>query len=85
VPKVHKIGSQFFAHHMTYPTRAFPFMEIGTTQEIEWPYREGASYVFRIPLTRHAWVIGKWTGLVDENVALTHALGARWVDADELL
>lgn len=62
---------------MDYPTRKFPVVDKGHTQEIEWPYRTGASLVVRIPFTKQAVVLGRWTGSKDEEQALSEAIGVR--------
>lgn len=81
MPEVHNIGSNHFAHTMEYPTRAFPIIDRGSTQEIEWPYRTGRSVVIRVPFTRQAMVVGKWTGEKDEELALSEAIGVRELGA----
>lgn len=77
MPEVHDIGSKHFTHRMDYPTKKFPLIDRGHTQEIEWPYRSGSSFVLRAPLTKRALVIGRWTGEVDEEQALIEAIGVR--------
>lgn len=78
MPEIYQLGTQHFAHTMTYPTRKFPVVDTGgDTQEIEWPYRTGKSVVLRVPFTRAALVVGKWTGKRDEQQALTEAIGVR--------
>lgn len=62
---------------MSYPNTKFPLSEKGHTQEIEHPYRTGQSVVVRVPFTRRALVIGKWTGEKYEEDALTGAIGLR--------
>lgn len=78
MPQVHDIGP-LFAHQMTYPTRKFPLVDVGHTQEIEWPYRSGRALVFRIPLSTQAFVVGLWGESRDEERALAEAIGAREV------
>jgi hypothetical protein len=47
---------------LTYPQRKVPLTEIGETQEQGYPWRMGTCRVFRLPFSRHAIAIGKWTG-----------------------
>lgn len=79
MPAVHQIGKNRFIQTMQYPSRKFPIVDRGFTQEIEWPFRKGSSWVIRVPLSRLALVLGKWTGSLDEQEALESALSARWV------
>lgn len=79
MPAVHQIGKTRFIQTMQYPSRRFPLVDRGFTQEIEYPYRKGDSLVLRAPLSRWALVVGKWTGSLDEQEALETALSARWV------
>lgn len=66
---------------MTYPSRKFPIMECGTTQEIEWPFRFGQGLVIRLPFTTKAVVVGRWIGDREEEEALSDAIGARKLDS----
>lgn len=79
MPHVHHIGSKIYVHRMDYPPGKFPLTELGSTTEIDWPYRTGRCVVMRVPLTRHAVCIGLWGDPVDEEEALTGALAARWI------
>lgn len=79
MPAVHYIGKKWFTQFMRYPTRKFPIVDRGHTQEIEWPFRTGDSWVVRVPATTAAMVVGKWVGSLDEQEALESALSARWV------
>lgn len=74
-----------YAHLMDYPSRDFPLIERGNTQEIDPPYRVGVSLVARIPGTRKAIVLGKWVNKKDEDTALSDAIGARRMDYREFL
>ena len=61
---------------LKYPRRDVPLTEIGETQEQGYPWREGTCRVFRLPFSRHAIAIGKWTGqqpheTVDGTASLT--------------
>lgn len=83
MPQVHDIGTRFFTHTMQYPTRRFPLIDLGNTQEIEDPYRFGRSVVVRLPLSRRAFVLGKWSGTRNERSALSGAIGMREIDVAE--
>lgn len=66
---------------MKYPSRRFPFVERGTTREIEEPFRRGASIVARIPFTRQGLVVGRWSATaMTEDEALRQAIGLRELD-----
>ena len=81
MPQLHDIGKKHFVHFMSYPSRRFPILDAeGRTQEIEPPYRYGRSLVIRVPLTRQAMVVGKWTSNDDEDSALRRAIMARDLD-----
>lgn len=80
MPEVYNIGKQYFTHQMEYPTKKFPLLDKGTTQEIEEPFRRGISIVLRAPFSRRALVIGKWTGTQNEEMALSSAIGMREID-----
>ncbi len=80
MPEVHDIGKKTFVHGMRYPTRRFPLVDRGQTTEIEYPYRAGASLVFRVPLSTRAVVLGRWTEQQDEETALRGAIGWREID-----
>lgn len=80
MPQVHDIGPKHFTHVMKYPTRKFPIVDRGETQEIEEPFRVGNALVVRIPLTRTAVVIGHWVGSRPEEEALATAIQMRELD-----
>jgi len=69
----------WFVHFMEYPSRDFPFVDKGGTIEIEEPYRIGSSLVFRLPFGTKALVVGRWTESLEEEEALTRALGAKQI------
>ena len=77
MPQVKQLGSNTYTHLMEYPTKKFPVIDRGHTQEIEYPFRAGSGLVFRIPFTRRAVVVGRWTSETPEEEALTGAIGAR--------
>lgn len=79
MPQIHDIGNSHYVHQMDYPSRKFPIIDKGNTQEIEWPYRVGNALVFRVPFTTKAFVLGHWVSRKDEEDALTSAIGAREV------
>lgn len=80
MPNVAHIGPKIYAHRMEYPSRDFPIMERGDTQEIDWPFRTGKAIVARLPFTRRAVVLGVWVGQQFEDEALTDAIKARSID-----
>jgi hypothetical protein len=80
MPQIHDIGKRHFVHTMKYPARSFPLIDRGDTQEIEDPYRNGTSLVFRIPLSRTAVVFGRWQTRYSEDYALRRAIQARDLD-----
>jgi hypothetical protein len=80
VPQIHDIGPKYFVHGMRYPTKDFPIIDRGQTQEIEDPYRRGDSVVVRVPLSRSAIVFGRWDVEIDEDDALRYAIKARDLD-----
>lgn len=80
MPQIHDIGKHHFVHTMKYPAKNFPIIDKGETQEIEDPYRNGRSLVFRIPLSRLALVFGRWQTRFSEDMALRRAIGARDLD-----
>ena len=80
MPQIHDIGKHHFVHTMEYPTKKFPIIDKGETQEIEDPYRNGRSLVFRIPLSRTALVFGRWQTRFSEDTALRRAIQARDLD-----
>jgi hypothetical protein len=80
MPNVTQLGPRIYSHPMEYPTTKFPVVDVGQTQEIDWPFRTGKGLVLRLPFTRRALVVGVWTGKQDETSALTNAIGARSID-----
>lgn len=80
MPQIHDIGRHHFVHTMEYPTKKFPIVDKGETQEIEQPYRNGRSLVLRIPLSRIAVVVGRWQTRLSEDTALRRAIQARDID-----
>lgn len=82
MPRTHDLGP-LFAQPLSYPSRRFPLVERGHTQEIEYPYRRGASLVLRLPGTPHAVVLGVWREAHDEEEALYRALSGRALHTED--
>lgn len=60
--RVHAIWlTKFWFQFLVYPRRDVPLTEIGETQESEFPWRVGKCRVFRLPFSKRAVAIGKWT------------------------
>ena len=78
------IGS-FYFHKITYPVKPKELFEKAESQEVEFPFRRGAGFAVRCPLTKKALVIGRWkeTGYT-ESEALTYAINGRPLSKDEL-
>jgi hypothetical protein len=60
-----------------YPIKPPVIAEKAETQEIEEPYRGGNGYALRLPFTRLALVVGKWTATYSESMGLTRAINGR--------
>jgi hypothetical protein len=56
--------THFWFQFLVYPRRNVPLTEIGETQEAGYPWRVGRCRVFRLPLTRRAVAVGKWTSYI---------------------
>lgn len=80
MPTVHHIGTKIYVHRMEYPPGRWPLAEVGDTQEIDWPFRTGKGVVIRLPFTRTAVCVGRWGRSIEEDDALTTAIGARWME-----
>lgn len=80
MPQLHDIGRKHFVHTMAYPTKKFPILDRGETQEIEEPFRLGRSWVIRLPFSRSAVVFGHWVSEQDETEALRRAIKVRDLD-----
>ena len=82
MPKVHNIGPVFVQ------VTKFPYewgskvVVRGWTQEIEEPFRTSKPFILRLPKFK-ALVCGRWTGVKDEEEALTVALETREVTYDD--
>lgn len=81
--KTHTVG-KYFWHGFIYPIKPPVLFEKSETQEIEEPYRGGHGYAIRLPLTRLALVVGKWTNQYSESMALTRAINGRAMSQNEV-
>jgi hypothetical protein len=77
------IGS-FYWHPLQYPVKPPVLWERAETQEIDMPFRGGVGISFRIPFTRLALVVGRWTSSYDEGQALTNAVKGRALPEQEV-
>lgn len=83
MPKAHKIGPKHFVQLTNFPFKwGFKFIVRGWTQEIEPPYRTSTPFIVRLPRYK-ALVFGAWSGMKDEEEALSTALGRREVTYDD--
>jgi hypothetical protein len=83
MPKAHKIGPKHFVQLTNFPFKwGFKFIVRGWTQEIEPPYRTSNPFIVRLPRYK-ALVFGAWSGMKDEEEALSTALGRREVTYDD--
>ena len=76
--ELHDVGPGFF-QFWCYPKMkpGPPLFERGSTQEIEEPFRHSVSWVTRLPLTRLAFVFGRWSESVPEELALAQGTRMR--------
>ena len=82
MPKAHDIGP-LFVQVTNFPYEwGFKLAVRGWTQEIEPPYRTSKPLIVRLPFYK-ALVLGRWTGLRDEEEALNGALGRRDLTYDD--
>lgn len=83
MPKAHKIGPKHFVQLTNFPFKwGFKFIVRGWTQEIEPPYRTSTPVIVRLPRYK-ALVFGAWSGMKNEEEALSTALGRREVTYDD--
>ena len=83
MPKAHKIGPKHFVQLTNFPFKwGFKFIVRGWTQEIEPPYRTSNPFIVRLPRYK-ALVFGAWSGMKNEEEALSTALGRREVTYDD--
>jgi hypothetical protein len=82
--KTHDIGaSLFYQYYKFYPARwGWKVIVRGWTQEIEPPYRTSAPFIIRLPFKK-AIVVGKWNGTLEEEQALSRAIGERTLSNDD--
>lgn len=78
MPKVHNIGKQHFIQYLHFPAAwGMKLFVTGYTQEISEPFRTtDNALIIRLPFHK-ALVIGKWTGVLDEEQALEKAIQGR--------
>lgn len=83
MPKIHNIGPTHFVQYIDFPVKwGWKVAVKGWTQEIDRPFRTATPLIIRMPFHK-AFVIGKWTGKVEDEVeALNRAIEGR-VLADE--
>jgi hypothetical protein len=83
MPKVHNIGPNHFIQYTKFPYDWGTKVVVkGWTQEIEEPYRTSEPFIVRLP-NYHALVLGKWSGMKNEEEALNGALERRDVTYDD--
>lgn len=73
----------FYWHTLVYPVKPKELWERAETQEIAEPFRGGSGLSIRLPFTRLALVIGKWTAQFEESQALTNAIRGRVLPEEE--
>ena len=72
-------------HMLIYPVKPPVFWEKAVAQETDDLYRGGVGISFRLPFTRLALVIGRWTHHgASESQALTNAIAGRPLAREEL-
>lgn len=82
MPKAHEIGP-LFVQVTNFPYKwGFKVVVRGWTQEIEPPYRTSKPIIVRLPFYK-ALVLGRWTGIKDEETALNEVLGRRHLTYDD--
>jgi hypothetical protein len=73
---VKTFGSLYVGKLEYYHNKFLPILEIGSTQEIELPYRHGKCLVFRVPFTKP----GYYFGILFKTVANPHLLTDEDID-----
>ena len=82
MPKAHNIGP-LFVQFTNFPYEwEGKFIVKGWTQEIEEPYRTATPFIVRLPKYK-ALVLGRWTGMKNEEDALNSALERRDLTYDD--
>lgn len=83
MPKVHNLGNTRFMQYIDFPVKwGWRCVVKGWTQEIEEPFRTSEPLIFRLPFHK-ALVIGKWTGQLNEEDALSRAVQSRVLTDDD--
>lgn len=57
--ETHDLG-RLYCHGMRYPAGQWPIVDLGSSHEVDEPWRLGRCLVLRLPLSRVAAVIGWW-------------------------
>ena len=81
--KTHDVGP-FYWQVFKYPVKLKGIFDRAETQEIEEPYRGGVGWAIRMPFTKRALVVGKWTARYSESNALTRAIIGRKISQDDV-
>jgi hypothetical protein len=78
MPKIHNIGQKHFVQYIDFPVKWEGKLWVkGWTQEISAPFRTSEPLIFRMPFHK-AFVVGTWTGKIDDEVdALNRAIQGR--------
>lgn len=86
MPKIHNIGPTHFVQFIDFPVQWDNKLWVrGWTQEIDRPFRTSEPLIFRMPFHK-AFVVGKWTGkLDDEEQALNRAIEGRVLTDEDFL
>lgn len=71
-------------HTLVYPVKPPILWEKAVTQEIDGKYRGGVGLSIRLPFTRLALVLGRWTHVFEESQALTNAIAGRSLSEEEI-
>ena len=65
------LGSLYVGKLEYYHRKPIPIVEVGHTQETEFPYRVGRCLVFRVPFTKPGFYLGKLSNSVEDPHMLT--------------
>jgi hypothetical protein len=84
MPKVHNIGKTWFTQILKdyRVTWGYKVAVRGWTQEIEEPFRTSRPLIVRLP-SHKALVLGRWSGAVSEEEALSKAIQRRDLTDDD--
>lgn len=66
-------------HRMNYPSRHFPLVCFGSSQETTEPYRTATPVVVRLIRTKFALVMGIWGSAVTEDRAMERAINGELI------